>query len=202
MRIDLSRRRRASLSLEAVMIVPFAIVVMLTARYIVEGMLTRQEVAVFTRASTVSAATSTLPRTVSCDADRTPFSRKSGVTASASVTCSNYRAEQGLRREKPFFRALRDGARAWPEILRDVDRKEPVNDVMGSGRGSFLLSQPDFLQKEGAVTSKQAYLTPEPEFWDYGTRPYTAAHDPVIWQALRQRDTYKLFPNVFPARNN
>ncbi|WP_347313413.1 hypothetical protein [Defluviimonas sp. SAOS-178_SWC] len=202
MRIDLIRRRRGSLSLEAVMIVPFAIVVMLTARYIVEGMLTRQEVAVFTRASTVSAASSTLPRIVACDADRTPFGAKPGVSASASVSCSSYRAEQGLKREKPFFRALRDGARPWPQILRDVDRKEPVNDVKGSGSGRFLLSQPDFLRKQGAVTSRQTYLTPEPEFWDHGTKPYTAAHDPVIWQALRQRNTYKLFPNVFPSRYN
>lgn len=201
MRIDLTRRRRGSLSLEAVLIVPFAIIVMLTARYVVEGMLTRQQVAVFTRASAVGAASSTLPRLVSCTADRTPFGAKSGVSASATVTCAGYRAEQGLSREKPFFRALRDGARAWPQILRDVDRKEPVNDVKGDGSGTFLLSKPSFLQKEGAVTLSQTYISPEPKFWDHGTKPYDAAHDKVIWQALRQRNTYKLFPNVFPSRN-
>ena len=201
MRIKLDRRRRGSLSLEAVMLVPAAVIVILIARYIAEGMLTRQEVAIFTRASTVSAATSALPRLISCDADRSKFGAKAGIRQSAGVTCSNHRAEGGLRRERPFFDALRDGARAWPRILRDVDQRRPVQDVKGAGTGTFLMEQPAFLQKQGAVTSKQSYLTPEMKFWDHQTRPYSNGHDRVIWQRLSQHGTARLYPNVFPARN-
>lgn len=201
MRIDLTLRRRGSLSLEAVMLIPVAIIIILASRYIVEGMLTRQEVAVFARASTVSAASSTLPRFMSCDADRSKFGAKAGISQTASVTCSNHRAEGGLKQERPFFDALRDGARPWPQILRDVDQRKTIQDVKGSGDGSFLMTKPAFLQKEGAVMSKQAYLTPEMKFWDHRTKPYSAGHDRAIWQTLSQRNTSRLFPNLFPARN-
>ena len=199
MRIDRFRRRRGSLSLEAIMMIPVAMIVLLTARYIAEGMLTRQEVAVYTRSSTINAATSSLPRVLSCTADQSDIGRKPGVTQTVSATCSSHPAEGGLRRERPFFAALREGARPSPRILRDIDRNQRITDVRGSGTGSFLLEKPDFLTQQGAVTSQRVHLTPEMRFWDHRTQPYANGHDRAIWQELRRRGTYRLFPRVFPA---
>jgi hypothetical protein len=200
MRIDrLLRRRRGALSLEAVMLIPVAMIVLLTARYIAEGMVTRQEVAVYTRASTMNAATSALPRLVSCTADRSDIGQKPGVTQTVSATCASYPAERGLRRERGFFDALREGARPSPRILQDILRNQRIEDVRGDGTGSFLMTKPDFLTQSGAVTSRQVYITPEMRFWDHRTQPYANGHDRAIWQELRQQGTHELFPRVFPA---
>lgn len=180
------------------MVLPVAILVILTARYIAEGMLTRQEIGVHTRAATVNAASSRLPQSLSCTADRTGFNRKPGVRQTASVRCSDYRAEQGLRREKPFFRALRDGARAWPEMADTVTPRERISDVAGDGTGTFLLEKPDFLKAQGAVTSRQAFLIPQAKFWDHDIAPFAVADDRLIWRALRGRNVHQLFPRVFP----
>ena len=183
------------------MAMPVALVIILATRYIAEGMLTRQEVAVYTRSSTISAAAATGVSVGSCTADRTAIAAKSGISQTVDATCARYRAEKGLSREKPFFRALKDGARPWPRIIRDVEIKRPIQDVKGSGTGTFLMDKPDFLTAQGAVTSKQAFLIPEMKFWDHGTKPFRAGHDKVIWQALRQYGTYRLFPKVFPSWN-
>jgi hypothetical protein len=200
MRIDLPRRRRrASLSLEAIMLIPVVMIVILTSRYIAEGMLTRQEVAVFTRASTVSAATSSLPRIVSCNADRTDFDARPAVLRTVGADCTSHPAERGLRRERPFFEALEDGARPSLGILRDVARSPRLTDVKGTGTGTFLMDDPSFLQRSGTVTSRQTYLMPEMRFWDHRTQPYSNGHDRAIWQELSQFGTAQLFPRVFPA---
>ena len=183
------------------MAMPVALVVILTTRYIAEGMLTPQEVAVYTRSSTISAAAATGVSVGSCTADRTAIAAKSGISQTVDATCARYRAEKGLSREKPFFRALKDGARPWPRIIRDVEIKRPIQDVKGSGTGTFLMDKPDFLVSQGAVTSRQAFLIPEMKFWDHGSKPFKAGHDKVIWQALRQHGTYQLFPKVFPSWN-
>lgn len=199
MRIDLFRRRRGSLSLEAVMLIPVAMIVILTSRYIAEGMLTRQDVAVYTRASTMNAATSSLPRLLACTGDRSQIGQKPGVAQTVGATCASRSAERGLRQERPFFDALREGARPSPRILRDIDRNQRITDVQGNGTGSFLLQKPQFLTQQGAVTSRQVYLTPEMKFFDHRTRPYSNGHDRAIWQELSQHGTAQLFPRVFPA---
>jgi hypothetical protein len=195
----LRRRRRGSLSLEAVMLIPVAMIVLLTSRYIAEGMVTRQEVAVYTRASTMNAATSALTRLVSCTADRSDIGQKSGITQTIAATCASHPAERGLRRERAFFDALREGARPSPRILRDILRNQRIVDVRGTGTGSFVMAKPDFLTQSGAVTSRQVYITPEMRFWDHRTDPYANWHDRAIWQELRQQGTYQLFPRVLPA---
>lgn len=202
MRIDLFRRRKGSLGLEAVAIVPFAIMMILLSRFILEAMLTRHEVAIYTRGSTASAAAAKSTSPASCGFDKTAFTSRPGVTQSATISCKMQDGEAGLRKERPYFEALRDGASPWPEILRDVDKGDPINDILGNGNGNMAFDRPAFLEKRGSEESKQVYLLPQDELWDHNDEPWKAAHDPVNWDELSKKNTYKLFPRVFPSRNN
>jgi len=202
MRINLFRRRKGSLGLEAVAIVPFAIMMILLSRFILEAMLTRHEVAIYTRGSTASAAAAKTTSSMNCDFDKTAFTSRSGVTQSATISCKMQDGEAGLQKVDPFFDALQDGAAAWPEILRDVDQGDPINDILGNGNGSMAFDRPAFLETRDSGASKQAYLLPQDELWDHNDDPWKAAHDPVDWDELSKKNTYKLFPRVFPSRNN
>lgn len=199
--IRLNKRRRGSLGMEAVAIVPFAIIMILLSRFILEAMLTRHEVAVYTRGSTASAAISSFPVLISCTFDKTPFTARTNVTQTASVSCRERDGEKGLSQEKPFFTAIKDAASAWPGILRDVDRTDAVMDMTGEGSGSMAFQRPDFLSTRGDQSSTRNYQTPMDELFDHSDDPYTAAHDPAIWDELSQKNTYKLFPNVFPSKD-
>lgn len=201
MRINLFKRRRGSLGMEAVAIVPFAVIMILMSRFILEAMLTRQEVAVYTRGSTVSAAHSDKPADMSCEFDETPFSSRTNVSQTASVDCAERDGERGLQSAPEFFEAMRNGARPWPGILRDVDRKEPIMDMKGDGDGSMTFDRPDFLSTRGGQGSTNSFMSPQDELFDHSDDPYTAAHDPVVWAELNKSQTYKLFPDVFPSRN-
>lgn len=201
MRINLFHRRRGSLGLEAVAIIPFAIMMILLSRFILEAMLTRHEVAVYTRGSTSSAAASKSTSPLDCTFDTTAFGARAGVTQSASVSCTTRDGERGLSSEQPFFDALRDGASAWTEILRDVDNGDPINDILGQGEGSMAFERPDFLSNRGTQGTEKAYLVPQDELWGHADDPWKAAHDPVIWDELSQQPTHELFPNVFPSRD-
>jgi hypothetical protein len=162
MRIDLPRRRRrASLSLEAIMLIPVVMIVILTSRYIAEGMLTRQEVAVYTRASTMSAATSSLPRILSCTADRSEIDARPGVlqTVGADLHLPPGRTRPATR--ATLLRGAPDGARPSLGILRDIDRNQRITDVKGTAPEASFWTNPSFLTQQGAVTSRQVYLMPE-----------------------------------------
>lgn len=201
MRIKFNTRRRGSLGLEAVAIVPFALMMILLSRFVLEAMLTRQEVAVYTRGSTVSAAFGDSTQPTVCTFDDTPFSSRSSVSQTYDVTCRKRDSETGIRSSKKFFVALRDGAQPWPEILRDVDRREPIMDMQGDGDGSVTFDRPQFLSTRGGQGSAKNYLSPMDEVFDHSEDPYKKAHDPVAWAELKKRKTYKLFPDVFPSRN-
>lgn len=201
MRINLTKRRRGSLALEAVAIVPFVVMVILLSRFILEATLTRHEVAVFTRGSVASAASAKSASPLSCTFDKAAFSGRTGVTQSASVICTQRDGERGLSREKPFFRALRDGASAWADIVRDVEQTDPIHDMMGRGNGSLTFTRPDFLSQRGSPASAKVFLLPQDVLWDHEKSPWKEGHDQVIWQELDNGKTNKLFPNVFPSRN-
>lgn len=202
MRIDLFRRRRGSLGMEAMMILPAAIVVILLARLILEGMLVRQEVAVFTRSATATAAQaeSTLP--IHCTADRDPFSERPAVTQNALIACRERPAEGGLQTQRTFWEAIRNGANPWSRILRDIDVDEDLNDMQGDGRGASAFTSPAFLSGIGIMTTSGTALFPEGELWTHEDEPLRSSYDPVIWDALREQGTWRLFPEVFPARDN
>lgn len=201
MRIDPFRRRRGELSMEAMLVLPVVIVIILLARLILEGMLVRQEVAVFTRSSTASAALAESTFPLDCMSDRTPFSERPAVTQAALVLCQERRAEQGLRSQREFWPAIRQGAQAWPRLLDDVYQSDTVMDMEGDGRGTTTFVSPNFLRQIGLMTTESYALFPQGEVWWHGDDPMRASYDPVIWQALRERNTWKLFPEVFPARD-
>lgn len=184
------------------MVLPAAIIVILLARLIMEGMLVRQEVAVFTRSGTASAAQaeSTLP--THCTADRAPFGERPAVTQNALLACRERAAEGGLRTEPAFWDAIRDGARRWPRILRDIEIEENLNDMQGDGRGTTAFTSPSFLSGIGIMTTSGAALFPQGEVWTHADEPLRSSYDPVIWDALRERGTWRLFPEVFPARDD
>ena len=201
MRIRLNTKRRGSLGIEALMIVPFAVIMILMSRFILEAMLNRQEVAIYTRSSTVSAAHSTDSVQSSCTFDDTPFSSRSSVSQSSSVSCFKQNSEKGLRNVPEFFQALSEGARPWPGIIRDVKRDTAILDMKGDGDGSMTFDRPEFLSTRDSTSVTNSYVAPLDELFDHSEKPYKAAHDPVVWAELKKRQSYKLFPDVFPSRN-
>jgi len=202
MRIDLQRRRRGEIGMEAMLILPVAVIVILLARLILEGMLVRQEVAVYTRSGTASAAAaeSTLP--LYCTSDRAPFSERPAVSQTALVLCREREAEQGLTTQPEFWRAIRDGAQPFRRILRDVDQTDAVMDMAGDGRGTTVFTGPSFLAQIPLMTTGSTALFPQQSLWMHHDEPMRASYDPVMWDALREQGTYRLFPEVFPARDN
>ena len=202
MRIDLTRSRRGELGMEALLILPVALVVILLARFVMEGMLIRQEVAVYTRSATAAAAQAESVLPIHCAADRDPFSERPAVSQNALVLCREREAEQGLVTQPHFWPAIRQGAQTYPRMMRDVYQDDTVMDMQGDGAGSSAITRPAFLQRTGILTTSYSALFPQGEVWPHHDAPMQASYDPVLWDTLRERGTYRLFPNVFPARNN
>ena len=184
------------------MILPVALIIILLARLVMEGMLIRQEVAVLVRSGTASAAQaeSTLP--VYCTADRDAFDRRPAVTQTAAMTCRDRPAEGGLQTQPEFWEAIRRGAQPWRRILRDVDQTDRVMDMSGQGSGTTAFAGPDFLSRIGVLTTSSAALFPQGILWSHADEPMRSSYDPVLWDALREQGTWRLFPEVFPARDN
>ena len=180
------------------MVVPAALVFIIYATFVLEASLARQEVAVFTRGSTVAAATarSTLP--LSCNLSRDAFSGRAGVSQTASATCDRAGAERGLSREQPIWAEMHDAANPWDEILRDVRPRGRIMDMRGSGQGTMTMT--NLMQAQGPVNSSQTFLYPQNELFTHNDRPFQRGHDQVIWEELRIHPTYLLFLNVFPSR--
>lgn len=190
--------RRGSVSIETVAIVPVAVTLLLLGRFILEAGLTRHELAVYTRTATANAADAASTSFLHCEADRDPFAARQTVTQTASVKCSRPNGERGLNREQPFFQALEKGARPFPRILRDVKKGNETRDMRGDGDGRMAFDRPDFLNRQGEITPTAAYQIPQDRLWSAADRPWTRAHDPVLWEELRRRGTHRLFPNLFP----
>ena len=202
MRIDLlGRRRRGSLAMEGLMILPVVMVAILLGRYVLEGAMTRQEVGVYTRGSTASAAAAETFGPADCMFDRTPFGEREGVDLTTEVACTNRNSEAGLRSAPGFWDALEDGARPFGrhgDLLRDVHPGGPPADVAGRGQGSMQFLRPDFLAMQSGAATQAAHLRPGPELYTHRAAPLRAGHDPAIWQALRREGVWRLFPEVFP----
>lgn len=187
--------------MEAMLVLPVALVVILLARLILEGMLVRQEVAVFTRSATASAAAAESTAMQYCTADRAPFAERPDVTQTATVQCRERDAEQGLETQATFWDAIRRGARPFARILRDVDQTDEVMDMEGDGDGSTTFASPQFLSRIGLMSTTGAALFPQGTLWTHEDEPMRSSYDPVIWNALREQGTWRLFPEVFPARD-
>lgn len=193
-------RRRGSLSIEAVMIVPVALMMILLGRYVLEASLARQEVAVYTRLGTHTAAAAKSTGASACVSDTAAFSGRTGVSQTAQISCNQRSAERGLSQERPFWDAVERGAAPWRGILRDVKPNGQVYDITGEGTGTTALTGPAFSQASHTVDSDQTFIAAQDIRWDHDEDPMQRGHDQAIWQELRQRGTHALFPNVFPSR--
>jgi hypothetical protein len=198
MRIDIGRRRQGSLAMEALLTLPIAVAIILLVRFLFEGAMTRHEVAVHARGSAVSAAAADSVLPIFCRHDSS-FITRSGVSKDFLVFCSARDGETGLDEEKPIMEALKDGASAWPGILRDLEDEGPFNDYRSRGQGSTRFASPPFLANQGMIENDAAYLSPSLKVFDHSDDPWRAAHDGAVWDELGSK-TSKLFPNLFPAR--
>ena len=182
------------------MILPVAIVMILLARFLLEAGLARQEVSVYTRMGTHSAAAVGSASAVVCQASTTAFTGRTDVTQSATLTCTTRDAEIGLSRERPFWDAVGRGAAAWRAILKDVRPTGPVNDVVGNGSGTLDVSGSPFLDRRQTVNADYRFIAAQDVLWRHDQPSFARGHDQAIWQELRKRGTYRLFPEVFPSR--
>lgn len=195
------------------MIVPAAIMMIFVARFVMEAMITRQETAVYIRSSSVSAAAAsasyegylaTANMLRSCKADKDPFSDQPQLTQQVQALCLWRNAEQGVPSNQRFWQRSWDGAKAWQNLIRDVKPRSLQNaerDVHGRVLSSMQFQRPDFLQRQGRGVVAHEYLVPTSKVWDHKKRPFKQASDKVIFQELKRKPTYKLFPNVFPSWN-
>ncbi|MXQ09734.1 hypothetical protein GQ651_17955 [Alphaproteobacteria bacterium GH1-50] len=190
--------RRGSVSVEALMALPVAIVMILLAQFILEASLSRQETAVFAREATVSRALDVRWRPTGCSFDGDDLTDRIDVGQTATARCALRDAEARLGNQKAVWKALDDGASSWRGILRDVKPRRGPRDVVGTVAGSVSSTGPQFLRQQSAVPSRQSYVAPSRDRFDHGTRRYARAHDDAIWDELCRSTTWKLFPNVFP----
>ncbi|MEM8631804.1 MAG: hypothetical protein AAGF74_11240 [Pseudomonadota bacterium] len=201
MPIKLGTRRRGSLAVEALMVVPIALIMVLLSRFVAETLLTRHEVAVYARGSAGSAAALASVNPLACTFDTSGFQGPPGVNRNGSARCEFTRAEAGLRQEDPFFAALRSGSQGWTALADGVDPKADMQDIYASGSGMLAFDRPPFLQRQTTGSPGSSFLRPNRDTWDHSDRNWATGHDPEVWRELRQRSTYRLFPNVFPSRN-
>ncbi len=188
-------RRRASVAIEAVMILPVVLAIILLTRFILESSLNRQEVAVYVRGTTVAAGAAKSISSNACKFDATPFSGRSQADQSVTQTCNWRTAENGL--SDPFWDAVSDGASAWRGIISDVEPRSPLQDVRAEATGTATFTRTDFLNGAGAQTNKQVYLSPQNVLWTHSETNFDTAHNDAIWQELNPQKTGRLFPNVF-----
>ncbi len=198
MRIDLDKRRRGSLGMEALMILPFAIIMILLGRFIFESAMTRHEVAVHVRGSAVAAAAA--ETIVNCRHESS-FIERNDVEKSKLVGCLPRDGERGLQQEKKIMRAMEDSASAWRQIMRDIRGEGPFNDYRSAGAGSTAFKDPEFLENKGTVHNFSQHMVTTDEVFDHGGKPWDPAHDPVVWDELRKKGSYRLFPRLFPSRS-
>lgn len=192
------RTRRGSVTIEGVMIIPVALVLLLMGRFLLEASLNRQETAVYARGSATAAAVAV--RTSACRFDEDAFTGRPSVEQTGSVRCNRRDAERGLSQEEPIWDALDEAAEAWPEILRDVRPRTGPRDIVSTAEYTMTLTAPAYLADQAPVLAEQSHLAPERVYWDHGEDDLDEGHDRVIWEELCREATWQLFPNVFPSR--
>lgn len=197
MRIDLFARRAGSLAIDAVMVLPIAVILGLVSGYISESMMFRTEATTSVRTATAARASD-----APCVAADRGAMQRDGVARRLSISCAMRDDEGGLGRERPLFEALRRAASGWPELVDEVTPKGRIDGVVGSGQGTVRMQEPPFLSRFDAHSTEAGHRMPTTERWDHGEQPWKAGYDPVIWRELSKRGTAQLFPRVFPQRNN
>lgn len=190
--------RRGSITIEALMVLPIAVMLILLGRYIMEGSLNRQEISVFARGGAVAAGLARSTGAADCDFDRQDFTNRPAVDQTATINCTRRDSERGLSREDRMWDAVEDGAAPWPEILRDVKPGESPRDIVAEANVALALTSPAFLAQQNDTDAKQSYVAPENVYWDHDEDDLAEGHDHVIWEELCHEATYQLFPNVFP----
>ncbi len=180
------------------MVLPIAIILILLARFILEGSLNRQEVAVFARGSANTAASLGATNPFACTFDRQDFTGRADVGQIEAVRCSRRDAERGLSRERPIWDAAERAADPWPEILRDVRPRSGPRDIVATADARVTFDRPGFLEQQGPTASEQSYLAPEAVLWAHSEERLDEGHDLVIWDELCKAPVVWLFPNVFP----
>ncbi len=193
-------KRRGSLSLESAMIVPVAVAMILMGRFVLEASLARQEVSVYTRMGTHTAAAAKSTSASACISDVAAFTGRTDITQTATISCNHRNAERGLSAERPFWDAVERGAAPWRAILADVKPSGPVYDITGDGAGTTDLGGTQFLEAQDTVTSDYTFIAAQDIRWDHDEQRMAEGHDKAIWKELRRRGTHRLFPNVFPSR--
>lgn len=191
--------RRGSVHMEAVMVIPIVLIMILLGRYIYEGSINRQETAVFARGATVAAAAAR-STFLACDFEREQFTDLAEVGQAARVRCRRQNAERGLSREQPMWDEVEDGAAAWRAILRDVKPSRSPNDIVGTASVDLTITNSDMLERQNNSQARQSYIAPERTLWSHDERQFQYGHDRVIWDEICRGPgaTYALFPNVFP----
>ncbi|MEL6953203.1 MAG: hypothetical protein AAFN09_01035 [Pseudomonadota bacterium] len=194
----INRRRRGSVTVEGLMILPVALVVILMGRFLLEASLNRQETSVYARGAAISAAIA--GRSSACRFEDHPFEGRASVDQSANVRCSRRNAERGLSAEDPIWDALEDAAAPWDEILRDVRPSTGPRDMISTAEVTMTMTAPAYLADQAPALAEEQHLAPERRYWGHGEDDYAEGHDRVIWEELCTEASWQMFPNVFPSR--
>ena len=193
-------RRRGSVTIEGLMVLPVALVVILLGRLVLEASLHRQETAVYARGAATNAAV--VARTSACDFDDEVFQGRASVEQTGSASCTRRDAERGLSREEPIWDALEEAANPWDEILRDVRPRSGPRDMIATADFSLTMTAPQFLSDQAPTAARDRHIAPERRYWDHREGDFGEGHDRVIWEELCREATWQLFPNVFPSRGS
>jgi len=190
--------RRGSVTIEGVMVLPIAVIVIVLGQYLLEASLHRQETAVSARLSTVEAASARSVPTSGCSSDTPDFSGRQTVEQTGEIARCRGDGERGLSRERPVWDALETAADPWDEILRDVRPRGGPSDILGTATADMTFDGPAFLSEEDPANARQRFIWPEKVAWTHADDGFEEGHDDVLWDELCESETWKLFPNVFP----
>ncbi|MEP1598075.1 MAG: hypothetical protein ABJM18_06930 [Hyphomonas sp.] len=191
--------RRGSLSLEVILALPVALMLMIAASYIMENMIFRHEVGAVSRTAAGRAAAD-----LSCTGPGAVLEERSTMTRTATVSCQTIDDEGGLRSERPFWVSINQvSASHWSGFWRDIDPGRPVPSIVAVADASTIARQSAWAaQAFGATGTTQQHRRVHGQRWSHFRAPYRAGMDRQIWSRLSQAGTQSLFPNVFPARND
>jgi hypothetical protein len=180
---------------------PLLVVMITLGLFLAQADISRQETAVYTRSSAMAAATVGYATPFTCAVDSSATGGRPEVTQSTSADCSTFDGERGLSTERPFWREMTAQARDWRDILRDVKPSGPIRDIHASGSGSVRFDRSvNFFQSQGDPANTTEFAITREDFWSDANNPWKAGHDAVVWEELRKRGTWNLFPRVFPSK--
>lgn len=199
MRIDrLQRRRSGSVALEAIMVVPVVIILVMLGRFILEGMLARHEFAIHSRNTAARAALlvsedmGAFELGAGCLLNPSEAGPRAAVTRTISATCAWRNAEEGLRENDRIFTVLDHAAQTASALflhddLRRIPAWNEVRDVESTGIGAMQFEHPPFLVNQGGTAHEQVQLRSRADLWTYAGNSDDAwkwGHDRAFWQQL------------------